>query len=93
MKKNKKVAAVVITAVAISGSATALANASGTKAKSISKKTTTTMTRVHMNNGVGGFGGMRGNGGPIAAVLADLVTKGTITAAEDRKSTRLNSSH
>ena len=84
MKKNKKVAAVVITAVAISGSATALANASGTKAKSISKKTTTTITQVHMNNGVGGFGGMRGNGGPIAAVLADLVTKGTITAAESK---------
>jgi polyhydroxyalkanoate synthesis regulator phasin len=82
MKNNKKVAAVVITAVAITGSATALANAAGTKAKSVSNKTT--ITQIHMNNGQGGFGGMRGNGGPIASVLADLVTKGTITAAESK---------
>ena len=82
MKNNKKVAAVVITAVAITGSATALANAAGTKAKSVSSKTS--FTQIHMNNGQGGFGGMRGNGGPIASVLADLVTKGTITAAESK---------
>jgi polyhydroxyalkanoate synthesis regulator phasin len=82
MKNNKKVAAVVITAVAITGSATALANAAGTKAKSVSSKTS--FTQIHMNNGQGGFGGMRGNGGPIATVLADLVTKGTITAAESK---------
>lgn len=82
MKNNKKVAAVVITAVAITGSATALANAGGTKAKSVSNKTS--ITQIHMNNGQGGFGGMRGNGGPIASVLADLVTKGTITAAESK---------
>ena len=82
MKNNKKVAAVVITAVAITGSATALANAGGTKAKSVSNKTS--INQIHMNNGQGGFGGMRGNGGPIASVLADLVTKGTITAAESK---------
>ena len=81
MKNNKKVAAVVITAVAITGSATALASASGAKAKSVSKKTTTTITQVHMNNGLGG---VRGVGGPIATVLADLVAKGTISAAESK---------
>ena len=81
MKNNKKVAAVVITAVAITGSATALANASGPKAKSVSRTTKTTITQVHMNNGMGG---MHGFGGPIATVLADLVTKGTITAAESK---------
>lgn len=80
MKSNKKVAAVVITAVAITGSATALANAAGTKAKSAK----TTVTQIHMKSGVGNVGGMRGNGGPIATVLADLVTKGTITAAESK---------
>ena len=82
MKNNKKVAAVVITAVAITGSASALANAAGSKAKSVSNKTS--ITQIHMNNGQGGLGGMRGNGGPIASVLADLVTKGTITAAESK---------
>jgi hypothetical protein len=85
MKNNKKVAAVVITAVAITGSATALANASGSKIKSvsISKSTkTTTVSNKFMANGPANMDGMRGHGGPIAGVLADLVTKGTITAAE-----------
>ena len=85
MKNNKKVVAVVITAVAITGSASALANASGAKAKSV--KSTTKVTEVNRTfnvNGIGNMGGMRGNGGPIAVVLADLVTKGTITSAESK---------
>ena len=85
MKNNKKVAAVVITAVAITGSATALANAAGSKAKSVSSTTkVTTVSRTFNVNGMGNMVGMRGNGGPIASVLADLVTKGTITAAESK---------
>jgi len=85
MKNNKKVVAVVITAVAITGSASALANASGAKAKSV--KSTTKATEVNRTfnvNGIGNMGGMRGNGGPIAIVLSDLVTKGTITSAESK---------
>ena len=88
MKNNKKVAAVVITAVAITGSASALANAAGTKAKSV--KTTTKVTTINQTfnaNGMANIGdmhGMRGNGGPITSALADLVTKGTITAAESK---------
>jgi len=85
MKNNKKVAAVVITAVAITGSATALANASGSKIKSVSKTTkVTTVDRTFNVNGIGQMGRMHGFGGPISAVLADLVTKGTITAAESK---------
>jgi len=87
MKNNKKVAAVVITAVAITGSASALANAAGSKAKTVNSTTkVTTVSRTFNANGIGNMnmGGMRGNGGPIASVLADLVTKGTITAAESK---------
>ena len=85
MKSNKKVAAVVITAVAITGSATALANASGSKVKSVSRTTkVTTVDRTFNVNGMGDMGRMHGFGGPIAAVLADLVTKGTITATESK---------
>jgi polyhydroxyalkanoate synthesis regulator phasin len=83
MKNNKKVAAVVITAVAITGSASTLANASGAKAKLVSKKVKT-ISRTFNVNGMGNMGGMRGHGGPIAAVLADLVTKGTISTAESK---------
>lgn len=81
MKNNKKVATIVITAVAITGSASALASASSTKAKSAVTKTSATIKQIHMNNGMGG---MRGFGGPLTGVLADLVTKGTITAAESK---------
>ncbi|MBU6263487.1 MAG: hypothetical protein KGM39_01775 [Actinomycetales bacterium] len=84
MKNNKKVAAIVITAVAITGSATALANASGSKVKSVSNTKVTTVDRTFNVNGMGGMGRMHGFGGPIAAVLSDLVTKGTITAAESK---------
>ena len=85
MKNNKKVAAVVITAVAITGSATALANESGSKFKSVSKTTkVTTFDRTFNVNGMGDMGRMHGFGGPIAAVLADLVAKGTITSAESK---------
>ena len=47
MKNNKKVAAVVITAVAITGSASALANAAGSKAKTVNSTTkVTTVSRT-----------------------------------------------
>jgi polyhydroxyalkanoate synthesis regulator phasin len=84
MKNNKKVAAVVITAVAITGSATALANASGSKMKSVSNTKVTTVSRTFNVNGMGNMGGMRGPAGHVSTVLADLVTKGTITAAESK---------
>ena len=87
MKQNKKVVAVVITAVAITGSASALANASGARAKSVktTKTTVTTVNRTFNVNGMGNMqGGMRGHGGEVAAVLSDLVTKGTITAADSK---------
>ena len=81
MKNNKKVATIVITAVAITGSASALASASSTKARSAVTKTSATIKQIHMNNGMDG---MRGFGGPLTGVLADLVTKGTISAAESK---------
>jgi polyhydroxyalkanoate synthesis regulator phasin len=85
MKNNKKVATIVITAVAITGSASALASASSTKSKSAVTKTSATVKQIHMNNGVNdAMGGMRGFGGPLTGVLADLVTKGTISAAESK---------
>ena len=89
MNSNKKIAAVVITAVAITGSASALANAAGTKAKSVSKSVTTkttvtTSSKTFMTNGAANMGGMRGPGGHVTNVLTDLVTKGTITAAESK---------
>lgn len=83
MKNAKKVTAVVITAVAITGSASALANAAGVKAKSVSN-TKTSVTQIHMNNGIGNMGDMRGPGGHLTTVLADLVAKGTITAAQSK---------
>ncbi len=72
MKINKKVAAIVITAVAISGSATALANASG--AKSGLKKVA---NQIHMKDGLGGMkGGPKGgefkNSNKEAIVLSTL---------------------
>ena len=85
MKNNKKVATIVITAVAITGSASALASASSTKSRSAVTKTSATIKQIHMNNGMNdGMGGMRGLGGPLSRLLADLVTKGTITAAESK---------
>ena len=85
MKNNKKVATIVITAVAITGSASALASASSTKSRSAVTKTSATIKQIHMNNGMNdGMGGMRGLGGPLSRLLADLVTKGTITEAESK---------
>ena len=74
-----------MTAVAISGSATALANASGSNAKTVSQKTrVTTISRTFNVNGIGNMGGMRGPAGHVSNFLADLVAKGTITAAESK---------
>ena len=97
MSQKKKVVAVVITAVAITGSASALANASGAKVRSASKTTKTTVTTVTRTfnvNGMSGMNGMAGvpgdgmgkmgRGGEAAAVLSDLVSKGTITAADSK---------
>ena len=74
-----------MTAVAITGSATALANASGSNSKSVSQKTrVTTISRTFNVNGIGNMGGMRGPAGHVSNFLADLVAKGTITAAESK---------
>ena len=94
MNQKRKVVAVVISAVAITGSASALAHASTAKVRSASKTTKTTVTTVTRTfnvNGMTGMAGMPGDamgkmgrGGDAAVVLADLVTKGTITAAESK---------
>ena len=85
MIHNRKVAAVVMTAVAITGSATALANASGAKVRTATKTTKiTTSTRTFNINGMADMHQMHGFGGPLNSVLADLVTKGTITSAESK---------
>jgi len=92
MKNNKKVVAVVVTAVAITGSASALANASSARAKSgvkTTKTSVTTVTRTFNVNGMGAMagnmpGGMHGRGGDITNVLSDLVNKGAITADESK---------
>ena len=74
-----------MTAVAITGSATALANASGSNSKSVSQKTrVTTISRTFNVNGISNMGGMRGPAGHVSNFLADLVAKGTITAAESK---------
>ena len=52
MNNNRKVAAVVITAVAITGTASTLANAAGTRAKSVTKTSKTTITQIHMRSGI-----------------------------------------
>ncbi len=72
MKNNKKVVAVVITAVAITGSASALANAAGSKAKSVSKRTSTTVTQIHMKSGVAGMDGGFRNSNKEAVIVATL---------------------
>ena len=94
MNQKRKVVAVVISAVAITGSASALAHASTAKVRSASKTTKTTVTTVTRTfnvNGMTGMAGMPGDamgkmgrGGDAAVVLADLVTKGTITSAESK---------
>ena len=85
MIHNRKVAAVVMTAVAITGSATALANASGAKVRTATKTTKiTTVSRSFNVNGMADMQRKHGFGGPLTSVLADLVTKGTITAAESK---------
>ena len=70
MKINKKVAAIVITAVAITGSATALANASG--AKSGLKKVA---NQIHMKDGLGGM-----KGGPMGGGFKNANKDAVITA-------------
>ena len=94
MNQKRKVVAVVISAVAITGSASALAHASTAKVRSASKTTKTTVTTVTLTfnvNGMTGMAGMPGDamgkmgpGGEAASVLADLVSKGTITAADSK---------
>ena len=94
MNQKRKVVAVVISAVAITGSASALAHASTAKVRSASKTTKTTVTTVTRTfnvNDMTGMAGMPGDamgkmgrGGDAAVVLADLVTKGTITSAESK---------
>ena len=79
MNNKKKVAAVVITAVAITGSASTLANASGSKSKTVSYKSLTTKT-VANTQGLA----MRGHSALLATVLADLVKKGTINDAQSK---------
>ena len=92
MSSKKKIAAVAVTAIALSLGTVGVSTANAAKtnksaAKSVNAGTTTTTTGVP-NPMAGGTGagkdghGPRGGGlGPVK-VLADLVTKGTITQAD-----------
>ena len=86
MSSRKKIAAVVITTVALSVGTVGVASASQAKSKSISvRKSTTKTTSVNAiaNPMAGGAqGAMNGKGAELAAVLASLVTKGTITQVQ-----------
>lgn len=79
MSNRKKVAAVMVTAVAITGSASALANASGSKSRTVSYKSVSTRT-IANTQGIE----MPGHDAFIDSVLADLVKKGTITETQSK---------
>lgn len=82
MSSKKKVITIAVTTVALSLGSIGIATASNSK-NSIKIKSTS-VTRSIANPGVGGFGhlDMDGQNGQLAAVLAGLVTKGTLTQAQ-----------
>jgi hypothetical protein len=76
MSTKKKVAAIVITTVALTAGTVGISTAA-------SKTTKATVTRVTTARTTSGANDMaKGHGAEIAAVLAGLVTKGTITQAQ-----------
>jgi hypothetical protein len=76
MSTKKKVAAIVITTVALTAGTVGISTAA-------SKTTKATVTRVTTARTTAGANDMaKGHGAEIAAVLAGLVTKGTITQAQ-----------
>ena len=76
MSTKKKVAAIVITTVALTAGTVGISTAA-------SKTTKATVTRVTTARTIAGANAMaQGHGAEIAAVLAGLVTKGTITQAQ-----------
>jgi hypothetical protein len=76
MSTKKKVAAIVITTVALTAGTVGISSAA-------SKTTKASITRVTTSRALGGANDMaKGHGAEIAAVLAGLVTKGTITQAQ-----------
>ena len=76
MSTKKKVAAIVITTVALTAGTVGISTAA-------SKTTKATVTRVTTARTTAGANAMaQGHGAEIAAVLAGLVTKGTITQAQ-----------
>ena len=72
MSTKKKVAAIVITTVALTAGTVGISSAS-------SKTTKASVTRVTTARTIAGANVMQGHGAEIASVLADLVTKRTIT--------------
>jgi hypothetical protein len=76
MSTKKKVDAIVITTVALTAGTVGISSAA-------SKTTKASVTRVTTSRTLGGANAMaQGNDAEIAAVLAGLVTKGTITQAQ-----------
>ena len=76
MSTKKKVAAIVITTVALTAGTVGISSAA-------SKTTKASITRVSTSRtSVGANAMAQGHGAEIAAVLAGLVTKGTITQAQ-----------
>jgi polyhydroxyalkanoate synthesis regulator phasin len=75
MSTKKKVAAIVITTVALTAGTVGISSAS-------SKTTKASVTRVTTARTIAGANVMQSHGAEIATVLADLVTKGTITQTQ-----------
>jgi len=76
MSTKKKVAAIVITTVALTAGTVGISSAA-------SKTTKASITRVSTSRTAAGANAMaQGHGAEIAAVLAGLVSKGTITQAQ-----------
>ena len=76
MSTKKKVAAIVITTVALTAGTVGISSAASKSAASKSA------TRVSTTRTTAGVAMMQGHGAEVAAVLATLVTKGTITQVQ-----------
>ena len=76
MSTKKKVAAIVITTVALTAGTVGISTAASNTTKATVTRVTTARTTAGANDMA------KGHGAEIAAVLAGLVTKGTITQAQ-----------
>ena len=76
MSTKKKVAAIVITTVALTAGTVGISSAASKSSKASITRVSTSRTTIGVNEMA------QGHGAEIAAVLAGLVTKGTITQAQ-----------